>query len=143
MPSDLCQIIFGNNFKGMNQWWLCSDWGYAAQITVKYIKNDSASKHIYLDKYHTCCSVISISMHNTKPEGIAGIHADNSLGNTGKQCFYAKAWKSTIIWYYEISKHIFELNQHNLCKLEDSFLMFLAGSFRLRNSKKIFGRCAP
>ena len=50
--------------------------------------------------------VISISMHNTKPEGIAGNHADNSLGNTGKQSFYAKAWKSTIIWYYEISKHI-------------------------------------
>ena len=58
-----------SNIKKFSIYKTTFDW-YAAQNTVKCIKNDSASKHIYLDKYHTCCSVISISMHSMEPKGI-------------------------------------------------------------------------
>ena len=58
-----------SNIKKFSNYKTTFDW-YAAQHTVKCMKNDSASKHIYLDKYHTCCSVISISMHSMEPKGI-------------------------------------------------------------------------
>ena len=58
-----------SNIKKFSIYKTTFDW-YAAQNTIKCIKNYFASKHIYLDKYHTCCSVISISMHSMEPKGI-------------------------------------------------------------------------
>ena len=136
-----------SNIKKFSIYKTTFDW-YAAQNTVKCIKNDSASKHIYLDKYHACCSVISISMHSMEPKGIGKScwqdsgEKEKTTSLSSSMPILRKLFKCdksmfNLEWFFRLIKppSIWDINLNDkifLCP-DHSFNWFLAARLTWRN----------